>query len=35
MNDADGVNRNIVRNAREQSKEREDYWTLKELEKEK
>ncbi|MBU3821292.1 cytochrome C [Flavobacteriaceae bacterium XHP0103] len=35
MNSADGVNGYIVRNAREQSKEREDYWTLSELEKEK
>lgn len=35
MNDLDGVSGFIVRNARQQSKDREDYWTLKELEKEK
>lgn len=32
MNDADGVHRKVVRNAREKSKDREDYWTLAELE---
>ncbi|CAH8282525.1 putative membrane-bound dehydrogenase-like protein [Mariniflexile fucanivorans] len=35
MNDIDGVHKNVVKKAREQSKDREDYWTLKELEKEK
>lgn len=35
MNGSDGVNGYIVRNARAQSKERQNYWTLKELEMEK
>lgn len=35
MNNADEVSGFIVRNAREQSKDRENYWTLMELEKEK
>lgn len=35
MNDADYVHRNVVRDARRESKGREDYWTLEELEKEK
>ncbi|MBP0903032.1 c-type cytochrome [Mariniflexile gromovii] len=35
MNDVGGVHKKFVRNARAQSKDREDYWTLKELEKEK
>lgn len=34
MNDADNVGRRTVRNARQQSKDREDYWTIEELEKE-
>ena len=33
MNDADNVGRRAVRNARSQSMDREDYWTLEELEK--
>ncbi|MDO7172993.1 cytochrome C [Mariniflexile sp. AS56] len=33
MNDVGGVHKRVVRNAREKSKDREDYWTLKELEK--
>lgn len=35
MNNADEVSGFVVRNAREQSKDRENYWTLMELEKEK
>lgn len=35
MNDADGVHRKVVANARKQSEGRVDYWTLEELEKEK
>ena len=35
MNGSDDVNSYIVRNAREESKERKNYWTLKELETEK
>lgn len=35
MNNADEVSGFVVRNAREQSKDRENYWTLVELEKEK
>jgi glucose/arabinose dehydrogenase len=31
MNDEDNVDRKVVRNARAQSKDREDYWTLEEL----
>ncbi|GAL78332.1 hypothetical protein JCM19274_4831 [Algibacter lectus] len=31
MNDADNVDRKVVRNARAESKDREDYWTLEEL----
>ncbi|WP_339715996.1 cytochrome C [uncultured Kriegella sp.] len=34
MNDEDGVHRNVVRDARNESAERDDYWTLEELEKE-
>lgn len=34
MNDEDGVHKKVVRNARAQSKDREDYWTLEELKKE-
>ncbi|WP_372752321.1 c-type cytochrome [Mariniflexile sp.] len=35
MNDLDGVHKKVVRAARAKSKDREDYWTLEELEKEK
>ncbi|MDO7172540.1 c-type cytochrome [Mariniflexile sp. AS56] len=35
MNDVDGVDKTFVKNARAQSKDRKDYWTLKELESEK
>lgn len=35
MNDLDGVHKKFVRNARAETKDREDYWTLEELEKEK
>jgi len=33
MNDEDGVHKRVVRNARKKAKDREDYWTLEELEK--